>query len=97
MNDGQEYASCKHEGCALTVFVVDASEEWGEEDSAEWEHGRDETCKFLINAVLEHHELGGKLQEWEYSCIEHKAEEGDAPEAGIEEEDFEVGELEAFF
>ena len=95
MDDGEEDGTEYHECGSHTFLVIYTSEEGGEEYRAEGEHGWYEACEFGVYPIFEDHELCGKLEEGEYACVEHEAEEGDVPEALVGKEQGEVGESEA--
>ena len=61
-------------GRELADAVVERTEDGGEQDGAEGEHGRDESGYLRLHVVFGNHQLGGELQEWENACIKYQAE-----------------------
>ena len=96
MNDSEQYRTDDHERCTLSNLVIDIAEEWRKHDSTIRKHRRNGAGNVFCHAILDDHELGRKLEEWENTGIEHKAEQGNIPETLVAEQQLEVRELESF-
>ena len=90
MAQRDDHAADEHECAAAAKAVVDGAEERGEHDGAVGKDGGDPSGSRLLNAVFVDQQVGGEFQEGAQAGVEHHAEEGDEPEAGIAQDVHEV-------
>ena len=84
-----------HQGCTLAQTVVERAEYGSQQNGAEGQHRGDKTCQLGLNAILVNHQLGGELQEGEYTRVEEHAQNCNQPETFVAENELQVAEMEA--